>query len=1613
MIDIQKHRLLFALSVLMMCLPFALHGTITEAEYFFDNDDIAPGLNTPMDIDITDEVAMASANNISTSGLSTGLHMIYCRLYDDNYGWGPVQGNTFLIATPQEEYSITAGEYFIDENDEGPGGNTALNLNVVGGIATGTATNIATNTLSAGIHVISSRFFAENHGWGPVQGNTFFITTPREEYSITAGEYFIDDNDDGPGENIGLNLNVVDGIATGTATNIATTTLSAGMHVIYSRFYAANHGWGPVSGHPFFITSPMEEYQISAGEYFIDDADAGPGNNEDLTVSNEDGVATGTASSIETDGLEPGIHIIYARMFADGSGWGAPLGYPFFVADTTTAFTISAAEYFVDTDPGFGAGTSLTLNGTNTNVSVGTDFDLTDATPGVHRLFIRMYSPEAGWGPTSSAMFIVESTEGTEDIVFIQSAQYYIGDDPESATLVTIESPEDGDFDELNETIALSDVSIPAGVSGLQNLGLRFQHSNGEWGAWRTTRFFVEQSESNQTIMAAEYFIDVDPGVGEGVAIEAPEDGAYDEAEEEFDLPVSAEGLDLGGHVVYLRLQRGDGQWGPARGNYFVVSEDAQPTIAAAEYYINPTTPAGGGIPFSALDGAFNTTEEAVQASASMASVGAQDVGNYTLFVRFMNSKNAWGPVSSQPFTVETRPQITSNLDTLDFGAMFIGEFRTLSLTISNIGDADLDITGLDFTDAAYTTEWTGETILPSNSVTFDITFTPLDPEGAHPAILTIANNDVDKQIVLQGVGLDTAPVMTVSQDSLDFGTVHTISSATQSVRISNIGNEDLVLSGVTSTDAAFYAPISNPNVIPGEYVDVDITFDPSAGQTYTDTVYLISNDTYFPAYPIHVTGIGSVIPVPDIYVTRDTLAFGNVALDDEPVQITLNIHNGGNEVLNISNISIDEPAFTSSLTGAQAINPSAFLPLSVTFTPTESKRYSGELVIFNDDPDSPQITLTLSGSSVFPNMILSSDTYNFGEIGVTTSSNQSLIVTNLGSDTLKISAFQVSSSLDTVVTISPSSFNINPAGGQRAFTISFTPAIPVEYVGEVVILSNTENDTLHITGTGVDDEPPTIAFDPDLIENVGTSENTAIGISAPITDNNQISWVRLYYRQGGKAVYDSTDMEFEAGLYSGEIPSAYVQNRGVEYYIKAFDGANEHVMPATAPDVPAIVRVTLPSLPPKTFIAEEYDMISVPSDMFQKNVKAVLEQKISGYDINDWRLFRWINGTYVELSENDNFTFEPGNAYWLITGERQVITLDSSISVKTNEDYLISLDQGWNQVGTPYYFPVSWSDVYAASPGVVQGSIAYEWLENEWQPATVMQPFGGYFISTFSGGSILRFPPRESVSTTAKRGNGLFALEANEWVLQISAENGENRDRYNYIGVFNDAENSGDISDQPKPPPMYPDRVQLYSEHKDWGELNGIYSGDFQAVTTEGNSWTLTLETGQAQEDILLSLDQSGDLPEGHMIKVLNLDLRYALRENDDNQFTQKVFSSGASYRLKVLVGDENYLASNDEGIGEAPTRFNLSQNYPNPFNGHTRIKFDIPEPTGLKVVIYDMTGRQVKELIHSDAHPVGYHEISWEGKNDRGLRVASGIYLINFQSAEYQATRKMVHLK
>jgi hypothetical protein len=127
-----------------------------------------------------------------------------------------------------------------------------------------------------------------------------------------------------------------------------------------------------------------------------------------------------------------------------------------------------------------------------------------------------------------------------------------------------------------------------------------------------------------------------------------------------------------------------------------------------------------------------------------------------------------------------------------------------------------------------------------------------------------------------------------------------------------------------------------------------------------------------------------------------------------------------------------------------------------------------------------------------------------------------------------------------------------------------------------------------------------------------------------------------------------------------------------------------------------------------------------------------------------------------------------------------------------------------------------------------------------------------------------------------------------------------------------------------------------------------------------------------------------------------------------------------GYRYNYKVTavddVGNEGEPAApvirTDAECCEIPLRYTLHQNFPNPFNPITTIKFDIRERARVRLVVYNVNGQRVRVLMDGDVPP-GSREVVWNGRDDAGHSVASGIYFCRLESPGFIQSRKMILLK
>ncbi|GAB4371648.1 MAG: hypothetical protein Kow0042_14510 [Calditrichia bacterium] len=127
--------------------------------------------------------------------------------------------------------------------------------------------------------------------------------------------------------------------------------------------------------------------------------------------------------------------------------------------------------------------------------------------------------------------------------------------------------------------------------------------------------------------------------------------------------------------------------------------------------------------------------------------------------------------------------------------------------------------------------------------------------------------------------------------------------------------------------------------------------------------------------------------------------------------------------------------------------------------------------------------------------------------------------------------------------------------------------------------------------------------------------------------------------------------------------------------------------------------------------------------------------------------------------------------------------------------------------------------------------------------------------------------------------------------------------------------------------------------------------------------------------------------------------------------QFTVKVTDPDTLYDLKTISLPVS-LPTYQEESQPLPQSFHLSQNYPNPFNPSTRISYQLPRAESVELVVFNALGQKVKTLV-SGEQAAGYYSVNWDGTNDHGQTMSSGIYYGVFKSESYRESIRMMFIK
>jgi hypothetical protein len=574
--------------------------------------------------------------------------------------------------------------------------------------------------------------------------------------------------------------------------------------------------------------------------------------------------------------------------------------------------------------------------------------------------------------------------------------------------------------------------------------------------------------------------------------------------------------------------------------------------------------------------------------------------------------------------------------------------------------------------------------------------------------------------------------------------------------------------------------------------------------------------------------------------------------------------------------------------------------------------------------------------------------------------------------------------------------FNATTATVTASTATSITTTVPSGATsGPITVTVGGQTGTSSSNFTVNDSSPPTITDKtPTSIE-----QGANLQILATVADpQSTISSVSVEFKsvtKSGSATIQA--MTLSGGDYSYTIPSSEIGELGIEYRITATSGGG-----STTPGTFKTVAINFPAsgtgltIPYSSFgsTVSAYRIVAVPLQLTSKTTNGIFNE-LGAYDPEKWRMYHYAEGQTTELTGTSQI--DPGWGYWLIIRDNPGNAINSgsgnSVNVTSASPLQISLKAGWNQIGNPYNFNLSWADVQAANAGL-PGLRIYD---GDFADGTRLDKMQGGFVNVPSDRT-LTFPVVKNNSVNSGRLHDEPTVQnpLNEpnWQVVLNVEHGAMTNTISGFGMNQKASDRFDAFDGFNMPYFFDTYVRLNHAKK---EGKSAYSKDI--VPTQANYvWEFSVESTLKERNITLRWDNSYF---GENDRQLFLWDERQQRSVDMRNLNSYTFDKATSGSFKVIFGYAEFVKEMVE-VNELV----LHNVWPNPAAGDVKISFTVPQSTTampLEFSVADITGKQ--HWTSSANFQSGYNEVVWKRTD-----APAGVYFVQVQCGRIMKTTKLI---
>lgn len=532
-------------------------------------------------------------------------------------------------------------------------------------------------------------------------------------------------------------------------------------------------------------------------------------------------------------------------------------------------------------------------------------------------------------------------------------------------------------------------------------------------------------------------------------------------------------------------------------------------------------------------------------------------------------------------------------------------------------------------------------------------------------------------------------------------------------------------------------------------------------------------------------------------------------------------------------------------------------------------------------------------------------------------------------------------------------------------------------------------------TSQNIFSEPPLISnFN---LPNIIDKSSGSINVDATLFDLNGINKAELYLQIGGTSNELILPMFEELeGQYQIIIPDSLIGIENFRARVIAVDNM-------------------------ENISSSEYKTVEIKFSSGEMTMAHENSSYPEGIDEGGWRLISWpgvpqdLSLAESELKEGHIFyqynplseefvipdIIEIGNAYWFKHKYNEpVVFKEDTSSALPLENYTISLKQGWNMIGSPFLFSVPFEKDSRVGDLFTFGNQD----KDGWSSAQyIFEPWRGYAVYATDTAKITLFPFGE-IENSAER-----IIASDEWILNLRLDSDSYFNYSTTVGRKVQASNTRDSYDTPK-------LVDLNNNLSIATNLYGLktysYIKDIRSTEDFNGVWDLRIEPKSDESLILFSSLFEGPAPKGLHVYIVDIQKR-TIEDDFLSSSIEIQHKTSLSYDFKLVAGDLNYVIQKSKEILEnIPEEYALSQNYPNPFNPTTKMNYQLPKRSRVIISIYNIVGQEVRTLLNEDQE-YGVHSITWNGVDQYGKSMATGVYFARLSTGSFSQTKKMLLLK